>query len=174
MFKKILIFALAVTALSLNAQADQHFVGARQFADMIEKYKEACAQTCQKPFREAVLYKNGKNYSAFLSNGEMIALQKIAFRQSYIWADTILEGDFYADGNTVLTEVIGIFRGSNLVGYKIAYAERAWETSACDFDGEDMSTLDSCTEGVIRETSYVSKDLKTFIRNHDDIAEFYN
>ncbi|WP_374077039.1 hypothetical protein [Bdellovibrio bacteriovorus] len=174
MIQKILAFALTLAAFSFNANADQHFVGARQFADMIEKYQEVCAQGCKRPFREAVLYTNGKVTSAFLENGELQALQKIATKQAYIWADTILEGDYHADGETVLEEVIGIFRGSSLVGYKITYAERAWDTSSCDFDAEDLSTLANCTEGTIRETSFVSTDFKTFIRNHDEIADFFN
>lgn len=174
MIQKILVFALTLAAISFNASADQHFVGARQFADTVEKYQAACAQGCQKPFREAMLYTNGKITSAFLENGKLQTLQKIATKQAYIWADTILEGDYHADGETVLEEVTGIFRRSSLVGYKITYSERAWDTSSCDFDGEDLSTLAKCTEGTIRETSFVSPDFKTFIRNHDEIADFFN
>ncbi len=170
---RAILFSL-IAFVALQARADQYFVGSRQFAEEIQKYQEACEQGCQKPYREALFYTNGKITSAFLSNGELKALQKIAVEQAGIWADTILEGDYYAEGNTELEEVTGIFYKSRLVAYKIQYAERAWETSSCDFDGEDVTALEGCPEGIIRETSFVSPDLKTFIRNHDDLANFYN
>lgn len=175
MLKKFFALSLLFTFVSLSAHADHRFVGSRKFAALIEKYQAACTTSpCQKPFREALLYKDGTDVASMLSASELATLKKVAFEQAQIWADTILEGDYVADGETRLMEVIGIFRSNELVAYKIRYAERAWDISTCDYDYENPETLQQCTEGFIRETSFVSPDFKNYVRNHDDIANFYN
>ncbi|WII72097.1 hypothetical protein QJS83_16670 [Bdellovibrio sp. 22V] len=172
---KAILGAIFMTmAISLQAQADEYFVGARKFMEMMDNYKANCADECSKPFREAVLFTDGKKQHLLLSQRDLKILQKIAVEQASIWVDTILEGDYISDGNTELTEVIGIFYSNDLIGYKIHYTEKAWYIGECDFDGESDASLSGCAEGVIQETSFVSADFKTYIRNDDEIADFYN
>ncbi len=171
MTHKILGLLLALT-FSFNAQADDHFVGAGKFYDLIEGYKVACAEKCTKPFYETVVYRNGKR-SALLSHRDLLALQKVAVAQSNIWIDTILEGDFYSEGNTQIDNVVAIFYSSTLVAYKITYSERAWYLGDCEYDGVHEGSLAGCQEGVIRESTFVAPDFKTFVRNSDEIADFH-
>lgn len=173
--KKLLMgLFVAANLISLNALADRQFVGSGKFYDMIQTYKANCTKTeCNKPFRELSIFKDGVR-SAFISRGDVNRLEKIAAKQAYIWMDTILAGDYHADGYTVLEEVIAIFKGSKIVAYKIDYSERAWYVGLCDWNPDDETSLMYCPEGKIHESSYVAPDLKTYIRNDDDIADFYN
>ncbi|UXR65488.1 hypothetical protein EZJ49_04375 [Bdellovibrio bacteriovorus] len=173
--KKFVLSLLAATSLiSLNAFADKQFVGADKFYDLIQEYKEVCGVAeCVKPYREMSIYQDGVR-SIFLSEVQFKKLNQIAHKQSYIWMDTVLQGDLHSDGQTVLEEVVAIFRSNTLVAYKIDYSEKAWYVGACKWDGENESTLRGCPEGKIHESSFVSPDFKTFIRNTDDIAKFYN
>ena len=165
---------LAVNLISLNALADKQFVGAGKFYDLIADYKTVCKSAeCTKPYREMIVYTNNVRDS-FLTKFQFAKLERIAAKQSYIWIDTVLAGDFHADGNTVLEEVVAIFRSNTLVAYKIDYSERAWYVGACNWDGETDESLANCPEGKIHESSFVSPDFKTYIRNDDDIADFYN
>ncbi|WP_347358657.1 hypothetical protein [Bdellovibrio sp.] len=173
--KKFMLGLLVATSLiSLNASADKHFVGADKFYDLIADYKGACVRSeCTKPYREIPIYVDGVR-TVLMSDYEVKKLQQISQKQSYIWMDTVLQGDFHSDGQTVLEEVVAIFKATNLVAYRIDYSEKAWYVGACKWDGVNVSTLTGCPEGKIHESSFVSPDFKTFIRNTDDIAKFYN
>lgn len=174
MKKFALSLLVAMNMISYTAVADEQFVGANKFYDLIQVYKAACKDSeCVKPYREMPIYANGVR-SAFLSKQQFKKLEKIAIKQAYIWADTVLEGDFHADGETVLESVTAIFQATKLIAYKIDYSEHAWYVGECDWDGSDNETLADCPEGKIHESSYVAPDFKTFIRNDDDIADFYN
>lgn len=173
--KKLMMgLMLAVNLISFNALADKQFVGADKFYDLIADYKTVCkSKECNKPYREVAVYTNNVR-DAFLSKFQFTKLELIADKQAYIWMDTVLQGDFHADGKTVLEEVVAIFKGTSLVAYKIDYSQLAWYIGACGWDGESMSGLENCPVGKIHESSYVSPDFKTYIRNDDDIASFYN
>lgn len=174
MKKLMLSLLVAANLISINAFADKQFVGANKFYDLIADYKTVCKPNeCIKPYREVVIYDEHIR-DLFLSKYELMKLQRIAGKQAYIWIDTVLQGDFHADGKTVLEEVIAIFKGSSLVAYKIDYSENAWYIGACNWDRESDAGLASCPAGKIHESSYVSPDFKTYIRNDDDIAAFYN
>lgn len=164
----ILIFLFA----AMNSFADNYFVGSRQFMELMENYKQSCNEVCQKPFHQIVLYKHGKENLVLLSKSELKAFKKIANNQAYIWIDTILEDNYHADGDTKIEEIVGVFRSGDLVGYKVRYFEKAWYIGGCRYDG-DVSTLSRCLPGVIKETSFVSTDFKTYVRNNDEIATFY-
>lgn len=165
---------VATSLISLNASADKQFVGADKFYDLIAEYKNVCgASECAKPFREMTIYIDGAR-SIFLSESQFKKLSQVAQKQSFIWMDTVLQGDFHSDGKTVLEEVVAIFKSNTLVAYKIDYSEKAWYVGVCKWDGQNASTLVGCPEGKIHESSFVSPDFKTFIRNTDDIAKFYN
>lgn len=98
-------------------------------------------------------------------------LAQIATAQAQIWGDTILEGDYHADGHTRLDSVIAYYKKGQLVGYKIEYSEKAWYTGDCEFDGTAES-LGACQPGRIVEGSYVSADLQTFFSDEERYAEF--
>ncbi|KHD87434.1 MAG: hypothetical protein OM95_14480 [Bdellovibrio sp. ArHS] len=164
-----------MATLSLSAQADQFFVGGRDFYDLMEQYNQVCTDICKKPFYHTVVYRDGQT-SALLTNNDLTALKKIMIQQSNIWADTILEGDYHAEGNTRLDEVVAIFKSAKLVGYKITYSERAWDIGSCDYDYEDESEdkFAGCTEGRISERSFVNTDFKTYFRDDNAMAEFFD
>ena len=90
-------------------------------------------------------------------------LTAIAQDQATIWADTILEGAFEAEGNTALDRVEGILRGGRLVSYRITYSERAWTI------GDDGARE---REGRIEEASFVSKSLRSWLRDDQSLATF--
>jgi hypothetical protein len=99
-------------------------------------------------------------------------LSQIAIDQAGIWADTILEGDYEADGTTHLDLVEGIYLNDELIAYRITYSERAWHLGDCEYDFEDRSTLNSCQQGRIRESSFVSSSLDSWMRDDSAYAEF--
>lgn len=174
MVQKIFALTTVIIALSFNAYADHRAPGSREFTKLIEEYKVACILSpCQEPFETKSLYREGSKQPSILGRTQLRALQRVANAQSKIWADTILEGDYVADGNTVLEKVIGIYKRNKLVAYKISYAEAGWDISDCNYDFKNPSTLSECPEGMIRETSFVSIDFGNVVRNHDDIADFY-
>ncbi|AFX99981.1 hypothetical protein [Bdellovibrio bacteriovorus] len=164
---------LAVNLISFNAFADKQFVGANKFYDLIEDYKTVCKSAeCAKPYRERIIYTNGVRDS-FLTKFQFERLERISDKQAFIWMDTVLQGDYHADGKTVLEEVVAIFKGSVVVAYKVDYSQMAWYVGACGWNGETLAGLENCPMGKIHESSYVSPDFKTYIRNDDDIASFY-
>lgn len=117
-----------------------------------------------------LLYSKASNHNS-IDQDTLRSLQKIAFEQAQIWGDTILEGDYYADGQTVLEEVYGVFKNNQIIGYKISYSEKAWYTGECRFDGQNESLLNECQNGKIVEASIVSSDLQSFDINGNG-AEF--
>lgn len=170
---KITFWALFLTTcLALQAQADNFFVGHKAFAKLIIEYTEKCQDGCPDSYREVTLYSSTDRNYRFLDNYQMNQLYRVSTAQARIWADTILESDYVADGKTVLNSVIGIFKYGHLVAYKITYSERAWDVSSCDYDYETESGVEKCTEGRISESSFVSLDFRTYFRDDADLAEF--
>jgi hypothetical protein len=100
------------------------------------------------------------------------ALTRIAKSQAQVWADTILEGDYVAEGYTRLDRVEEMYKHNILIGYLIKYSEKAWDTSDCSYDGIRDSTLVGCVGGRIVESSYVSVDLKHYFYDVKTGAQF--
>ena len=100
------------------------------------------------------------------------ALTRIAKSQAQVWADTILEGDYVAEGYTRLDRIEEIYKHNILIGYLIKYSEKAWDTSDCSYDGIRDSTLAECTPGRIVESSFVSADLKDYFYDEKTGAKF--
>jgi hypothetical protein len=100
-------------------------------------------------------------------------VEDAATEQAQVWGDTILEGDYAAEGNTRLDEVIAIYKQNTLQGYKFTYSEKAWMTSDCDFDGQSQESLNACLQGRIVESSYASPDFSILERDPDHLAEFH-
>ena len=99
-------------------------------------------------------------------------MQEIAFEQAQIWADTILEGDYVADGKTRIDRIFRLYKNNQFLAYMLTYSEKAWDTGTCAYDGLHVSTLQGCTEGRIVETSFVSPDFKEFFYNEKTYAKF--
>ncbi len=114
---------------------------------------------CKNPYSVIELYRHSAQADFdsldLKSKNELL---QVAYQQAQVWADTILEGDFFADGKTRLDEVQALYKNRDLMGYKITYSERAWDTANCAYDGINDETLKGCDEGRIRESSFVSTD----------------
>lgn len=99
------------------------------------------------------------------------AFSEIANDQAQIWGDTILEGDYEADGNTQLDSIEALIVNGQFVGYRVFYSERAWNTATCNYRGGGEG-LDQCQEGRIQEASFVSPELNSWTRDSNSYAEF--
>lgn len=171
-----LVLSVGMFASMGFAQADQFGPGYYEFAQMIRQGQKSCNQSSQCSdsfFRYQVLYEL-ESPASFLLTPELIqALETVAKEQSYIWADTILEGEYEAEGDTRLEKVEGVFADGHLVAYRITYSEKAWYTGLCDYDFEDKSTLRDCAEGRIAESTFVSLDLTSWMRDENAFADFF-
>jgi hypothetical protein len=180
-----LIFGFAFLAISLvtlfiglpSANADQYGRDYRDFSRKIRSSREQCeslkgyrSADCDLPgFVTRPLYDLDTGESR-LSTGFLERLRQIAVKQTHIWPDTILEGDFEAAGDTRIDKVEAIHDGELLVAYRIHYSETAWYTGDCD--PEKDPTLRSCRQGRISEASFVSPMLTSWMRDDFAYAKF--
>lgn len=160
------------TVLGGNVYADAKGPGADVFYSLIETYRQACVHGCTDPFTNEDAFDVEQPGQSRLAAEVETNLKFVAYAQAQIWADTILEGDYYAEGNTRLDTVIALYKNHEFIGYKIVYSERAWYTGECNFDGADESALLDCQEGRIHESTFVSPDFKTYFRDEDALADF--
>lgn len=100
------------------------------------------------------------------------ALYDIAHVQAQIWGDTILEGDFFADGKVQVQKVKVLYKGQRRVGFSITYYERAWYTGDCDFQHNRPESLRSCRPGHIVESSFVSTNATEAQVDENQFAKF--
>lgn len=169
--KSISTLFVVLTMTSSLAIADQMGPDGDKFYEEAARFENACAQEpCRAPYSHKVLFDQEDNLNE-LSEKAKIALNAIAIDQAQVWADTILEGDYYSTGRTRLDQVVAFYKSEVLVGYKIQYSEKAWYTGDCEFDG-DQSSLANCQEGRIVEGSYVSPDALTYFSDEERYAEF--
>ena len=108
--------------------------------------------------------------SSQVSNDQLSVFTLGAKRQANIWADTILEGDYEAAGNTEVDVVEAVLQNNEVVAYHITYSEKAWYTGNCDQEKD----LNACSEGRIVESSYVSPAATTWIEDSSLRAKFIN
>ena len=108
--------------------------------------------------------------SSQVSNDQLNVFTLGASRQANIWADTILEGDYQAAGNTEVDLVEAVLQNHEVVAYHITYSEKAWYTGDCDQEKD----LNACSEGRIVESSYVSPAVTTWIEDSSSRAKFIN
>lgn len=99
-------------------------------------------------------------------------LSQVAYDQAQIWADTILEGDYVAEGPTQLGQVYQYTLNGQVVAYHITYSEKAWDVSECAYDGLRSSSLTDCRAGRIVESSYVSADFIEAEQDEKNYAHF--
>ena len=125
---------------------------------------------CPSPYDIRNTYRLSLNQN--IESDLLKAMTRIAKTQAQVWADTILEGDFVADGYTRLDRIDEIYKHNILIGYRITYSEKAWDTSDCSYDGIRDSTLVDCTPGRIVESSYVTPDWKYYFYDDKTGARF--
>jgi hypothetical protein len=150
----------------------------REFSTTIRRAQESCrlGATCtlsaQSGLHAQLLFAANGSVAQRIDNDTVMRLRAIAFEQAAIWADTILEGDYISDGATRLEAIQGIYRGEELLGYRIIYSELAWYTGECRFDSSDVSTLAGCQVGRIIEASFVSHRFTSWMRDETAFAKF--
>lgn len=170
----IRIANIAILSLCMvnAAMADTFDTDAQRFEDRILNYQKFCAQGCKNPFSQTPAFEFSEADKSKLESHTRANLEKAAFDQAQIWADTILEGDYVADGKTQLDSVFAIFENRQLIGYKITYSELAWYVGECDFSYDDRKTLKDCSIGRISESSFVSPDFSIYLNDETDLADF--
>ena len=169
-----ILFFCCVSFASL-ASADEMGPDAKSFESKIQSYFDGCHQMqCQTPHQARRIF--AREESLFLEKEMYKTLTSVAFEQAQVWADTILEGDFHAAGQTRLDQVDALYEGDILIGYRITYSEKAWDLSQCNYYQTPVEhrdqVLQSCSEGRILEASFVSPGFTTFIRDSNQFAEF--
>ncbi|WP_413289134.1 hypothetical protein [Bdellovibrio sp. HCB337] len=167
-FLTLVVFTL--TMMNGLAHADSQHTEPG-FYDLIESYRQHCTDGCHEPFGNKVTFEIDAPQNAELGTDIQAHLLQVASNQAQVWGDTILEGDYYSDGNTRLDRVSSLFENGQLIGYQITYSEGAWYTGECDFNGEE-SSLKDCAPGRIKESSFVSPNFGDFFRDDDDYADF--
>lgn len=171
--KSFIRVVLAISTMLIeNVYADAEGPGADSFYNTIKAYREACAPDCQTPFKNEDAFNVSMPGQSILSSDVQTLLETISLDQADIWADTILEGDYVADGRTRLDKVTLLYQEDHIIGYKITYSEQAWYTGECDFAYNIKESLKDCPEGRIVESSFVSLDFKTYFRDEKQLAEF--
>lgn len=165
---KISIFISLLMSIS-HAQAQQ--LNAREVAKLF--YNSGCQRSqygrCQNGITIET-YHSGQLRS--LPEGLHSLLLKKAFVQAQIWGDTILEGEYAAEGKTQLDSVTLIRSQQKILGFVITYSERAWYTGNCSYNSRMPQTLRSCEEGRIRETAFVSTNLRESEVDQNQFADF--
>lgn len=175
----LLVFSFIFTfnSLPMAFASERTLTSYQSFYGFIEKHRKNCAgvqgeiSTCATNWEHRDLYdikKEVKRIPDSLSE----KLKEIAFDQAQIWGDTILEGDYIASGETILDQVFAIYENEMLKAYYIKYHEQAWYIGDCNYDENDPSSLNQCTEGIISEGTYISPDLKTVITDDENFADF--
>lgn len=141
------------------------------FEDSLALAAASCEeQKCKAPYQKEILYQDLPVIGHDFKRKEVF--EQLAFDQAQIWADTILEGDYEADGNTVLNRVVAVYEKQKLLAYYITYSEKAWDISQCRYDGSDAAALELCTQGRIIESVYLSSDFKDYFFIEKDYAQF--
>jgi hypothetical protein len=95
-----------------------------------------------------------------------------AYELSSIWGDTILEGDYYAEEKIQVDLVEKLYISNAHMGYRITYSAKAWDTSTCQFDINQLESLASCDEGRIIESGFLSLDFTELSRDPQAFAKF--
>ncbi len=141
------------------------------FQSEISKFSVACGEeSCEKPYSKMGVFHFSENQKFDPSLKRIF--ERISFKQAQVWGDTILEGDYAAEGNTRLDAVVKLYRHHEHIGYLITYSEKAWDTVNCLYDGINDATLLGCIEGRIHESSYVSLDFREYFYDSKTMAIF--
>ncbi len=164
LLKIILALTLGLPGVSMAAD----------FTDQIQNFMKACpgVEDCPQPYHIETLLNEEPDFKNNASDPELVSkLVEVAHDQAQIWGDTILEGDFVAEGQVRLDSVLAVYREGQLMGYHITYSEVAWDTSTCTYDGQKQSLKD-CKAGRISEGSFISPDFVDAMTDRNKFAEF--
>lgn len=159
----IISFFFAAGA-AFTANASNYNPRTNPFERSVSEFETQCSKDCGTKFR----VEKQRNFMPT----ELRSLIAIATQQAQIWGDTILEGDYYAAGNTKLEFVDRIYKDNQLIAYRITYSETAWDTSNCRFNSYTKAGLETCKKGRILESGYVSPDFKNAFTDLNHLAEF--
>lgn len=171
--QKSLIFSIVFCAFALAPKPSLAGPALERFEKNAFAYIEACEQACPAGTYEESIFENGRALTKAATPRVIEKLRGVAIEQAYIWGDTILGGDFHADGETQLQKIALIFKDGKPFAYRIWYFENAWDTSECEFDGINDSSLATCLPGIILESSLVALNLKYAITDYNNAANFY-
>ena len=144
--------------------------GAIARADRVDSESRHWVEAVRKAVRaDQVVFEAVDPVSNLVAPQARIRLEEISFDQAQIWADTILGGEYLAESE-VLVDGIEIVRAGELfLGYRITYSSAAYETMDCDASRH----LEACVPGRIVESSFVSPNLESWIRDDRSYAEFF-
>lgn len=164
MFKKEVLVMCLVWSVGSAAKANLNF-----YSDMAQVGKVCDQTSCDKPFSKERIYSREEDQK--IDKDLKKTFEMIASKQAQVWADTILEGDYVAEGKTRLDQVFKFYKNNELIAYQIVYSEKAWNISDCRYDGH-AATLAGCVTGRIVEASYVSLDFKEYFYDENTWAVF--
>jgi hypothetical protein len=144
--------------------------GATAHADRVDSESRPWVDTVRKAVRaNEVAFETIDPVANLVAPQARIRLEEISFDQAQIWADTILEGEYLAESE-VRVDSIEIARvGELFLGYRITYSSVAYETMDCD----SARQLESCVAGRIVESTFVSPNLESWIRDDRHLADFF-
>lgn len=148
---------IAVIAFSANLAFANN---SKNFLDLVEKIQESEAE-----YQTVSIDLQGVNKKV------LAQLLKLANKNSQIWGDTILEGDYIASQDELVLESFEkvVTKSGKLVAYKMEYSLRAWNTfkSTCSIDWNKETYTDEdfkgCSLGKIWDSAYVSLNLEESI-----------
>lgn len=174
---KLISIISASLLLTQAAHAQFRVNNYKKLQEVIELYKHNCdeneeAQTCRDELSTEMVFHANDVVPTKIDSLTLDALKKIAEEQAQVWADTILEGDYTANGQTELGMVQAIYQNGQLRAYHLFFFEKAWYTGDCNYDYENPKSLQSCQRGQINEAAFVSANLKTVLPDEDHYAEF--
>lgn len=150
------------------------------FYDFTQLVQQSCGnfsvsdeKKCKNNITIKVVYDKGLK---LISSDFFRLLLKISVDQASIWADTILEGDFEAKGDTQVSKISAIIKDGHLMAYRVTYKETAWYTGdpSCRFEYNNYDSFQNCEQGYISESTYVSADLASIYRDENHVADFNN
>jgi len=125
-------------------------------------------ETCQSPYALRKIDLNAKDNKELKKQSKRAAAD-----QAGGWGDTILEGDYSADGRLLLGAFYRIYQNGRPVAYYLSYSEGGQYTGGTNCDYDDKAERwhgDGCSSGRIYETLFLSADLKESVI--DNPAEF--
>lgn len=162
---KTLILTL-LTVVSLTSPAAQSRTNdVATIFNLVQRFDQNCTQ--------GILIESYSSDDLVKLPADLLSIiYQVAFDQAQIWGDTILEGDYVADGNMRLDEVHIIKQGDTVIGYALTYSERAWFTGDCAYNSTNRNSLEFCQEGRIQERSFVSADFQDVKVDQNQFAEF--
>lgn len=174
---KPLLLVLSTLLLTQAVSAKIRVNNYKKLQEIISLYKHNCDETaviqdCRDEISTEMVFNIDQSVAIKLDDPTLTALKQIAEEQAQVWADTILEGDYAANGNTELGMVHAIYQQGELRAYHIFFFEKAWFTGDCNYDGENPNSLQSCQRGTINEAAFVDANLKAVLPDEDHYAEF--